>query len=35
MKFVSISKYNTKFKDWDIDCIDQIEKIYNNISKGI
>lgn len=35
IKLISTTKYNTKLKGWDIKCIIQVEKIYDQISRGI
>lgn len=35
MKFVLTSMYNINFKDWNIDCINNIAKTYSKISKYI
>lgn len=34
MKLVS-TKYNNDLKDWDINRIKQVEKIYGKVSKNI
>lgn len=28
-------EYDTDFKDWDMNCIKQVEKIYSEISRDI
>lgn len=35
MKLISILTYNMDLEVWDIDCINNIAKTYNKVSKGI
>lgn len=35
IKLVSILKYNIKLKDWNINCINAVENIYDKILKSI
>lgn len=35
MKLVSITEYDTELKDWDINHIQQVEKSYDNVLRGI
>ena len=29
------TEYNANLKDWDLECIKQVEEIYGQVSRGI
>ena len=35
MKLVLTTKYDTELKDWDMDCIKEVENTYGKVSRGI
>lgn len=35
IKLVSTTKYDTELKNWDMNCIQQVEETYDNVSKSI